>query len=122
MGSGIGPKELVLCSGCGLSLLGRTLSASRSPTVCHLLSVLRGFSLPVFLLLPLLGRLIRVVVLFCFVLRCLWSTLGVMFPVVTCRLNYLSSVALFGFVVCTHLTATLRGTNYLGISNPRLIP
>ena len=76
MGSGIGPKGLVLCSGCGLSLLGRTLSASRRPTVCHLLSVLRGFSLPVFLLLPLLGRLIRLVVLFCFVLRCLWSTLA----------------------------------------------
>ena len=57
-----------------------------------------------------------------FVLRCLWSTLGVMFPVVTCRLNSLSSVALFGFVVCTHLTTTLRGTNYLGISNPRSIP
>ena len=57
-----------------------------------------------------------------FVLRCLWSTLGVMFPVVTCRLYSLSSVALFGFVLCTHLTATLRGTNYLGISNPRSIP
>ena len=122
MGSGIGPKGLVLCSGCGLSLLGRTLSASRRPTVCHLLSVLRGFSLLVFLLLSLLGRLIRVVVLFCFVLRCLWSTLGVMFPVVTCRLNSLSSVALFGFVVCTHLTTTLLGTSSLGISTPRSIP
>ena len=122
MGSGIGPKGLVLCSGCGLSLLGRTLSASRRPTVCHLLSVLRGFSLLVFLLLSLLGRLIRVVVLFCFVLRCLWSTLGVMFPVVTCRLNSLSSVALFGFVVCTHLIANLRGTNSLEISTPRSIP
>ena len=68
MGSLIGPKGLVLCSGCGLSLLGQTFSASRRPTVCYLLSVLRGFSLPVFLLLPHLGRLVRVVELFCFVL------------------------------------------------------
>ena len=64
MGSGIGPKGLALCSGCGLSLWGRTLSAFRRPTVCDLQSVLRGFSLPVFLLSPLLGRLIRVVALF----------------------------------------------------------
>ena len=67
------------------------MSAFRRPTVCHLLSVLHGFSLPVFLLSPLLGRLIRVVVLFSFVLRCLWSTLGVMFPVVTCRWNSIPS-------------------------------
>ena len=122
MGSEISPKELVWCSGCGLSLLGQTLSASRRPTVYHLLSVLCGFALPVFLLLSLLGRLICVVVLFCFVLCCLWSTLGVMFPAVTCRLNSLSSVALFGFVVCTHLTATLRGTSSLETSTPRSIP
>ena len=59
----------------------------------------------------------------CFVSSfCLWSTLGVMFPVVACRLNSLSSVALFGFVVCMHLIATLRGTNSLEISTPRSIP
>ena len=45
-----------------------------------------------------------------------------MFPVVTCRLNSLSLVALFGFVVCMHLIATLCGTNYLEISTPRSIP
>ena len=59
----------------------------------------------------------------CFVSSfCLWSTLGVMFPVVACRLNSLSSVALFGFVVCMQLIATLRGTNSLEISTPRSIP
>lgn len=98
MGSGIGQKGLALCSACSLYLWGRTLSAFMRPTVCHLRSVHRGFSLLVFLLSPILGRLIRVVALFCFVLHCLSS------------------------VVYTHPTATLHGINSLGTFLPRSIP
>ena len=98
MGSGIGQKGLALCSGCNLYLWGRTLSAFMRPTVCHLRSVHRGFSLLVFLLSPILGRLIHVVALFCFVLHCLSS------------------------VVYTHQTATLHGINSLGNFLPRSIP
>ena len=122
MGSGISPKELVWCSGCGLFLWVLTLSASRRLIVCQLLSARRGFFLLASLLSVPLGLLIRVVVLSFFAPRCLWLTLGVMSRVVIYRLNFLFLASPFVSFVCTLPTATLRGISSLTSFIPGLIP
>ena len=122
MGSGISPKELVWCSGCGLFLWVLILSASRRLIVCQLLSARRGFFLLASLLSVPLGLLIRVVVLSFSAPHCLWLTLGVMSRVVIYRLNFLFLASPFVSFVCRLPTATLRGISSLTSFILGLIP
>ena len=112
MGSGIRLSVLVSCSGCVPSLYVWTLSAFRRCIVCLCLSVLRGSSLPVSVVLSLVALHILVVVLFFFGLLCPWLTHGVTTLVVISNVNSCSVVNRFGCVVFMRPIATLHVTSF----------